>query len=57
MIRQHFNLRCRAGHHHYSPTPKIWVGRECLKPLDVIYRKDGTQAHGGSKCHEPMRAL
>ena len=30
MIRAMFNLRCSAGHKHYSPTPTLFIGRGCM---------------------------
>lgn len=50
MIRKMFNLRCKAGHYHYSPEPEKWVGRGCAKALDALPGKQG------KKCDEPMAA-
>lgn len=49
MIRAMFNLRCKAGHSHYSPEPKAWVGKACMKALDSL------NGNAGKKCAEEMR--
>lgn len=49
MIRKMFNLRCKAGHHHYSPDPKAWAGRTCMTALSADAK--------GKKCPEPMAVI
>lgn len=49
MIRAKFNLRCKDGHHHYSPTPKVWVGRQCGKGLT------SETGRNAKKCNAEMR--
>ena len=44
MIRAMMNLRCKAGHRFYSPTPAHWLDHEC----GVVF---GT----GKTCGEPIR--
>lgn len=40
-------LRCTAGHMHYSPNPKYWVGMSCGKPKSTGDIKQ--------RCKKPMR--
>ena len=49
MIREMYNLRCPAGHYHYSPNPKAWIGRACMKALEPLEARS-------KKCMEPMQA-
>lgn len=57
MIREKYNLKCRAGHYHYAPEPKLWKDRMCLKPFEDPLRKDGYPRVTGKKCEKPLRIL
>jgi hypothetical protein len=30
MIQSLLNLACASGHRYFSPTPELWIGKECL---------------------------
>lgn len=47
-----YNLICKKGHYHYSPTPKAWKGMPCGKPLG----KDNPLARE-KRCDAPMREV
>ncbi len=49
---QTWNLRCSAGHMHFSPTPKEWVGMPCGRPLDKL-----GEGYRAKRCDKPMRRV
>ena len=49
MIRKLYNLRCTDGHYHFSPDPKAWVGKVCMKAHDAPEPKS-------KKCDAEMRS-
>lgn len=57
MIRAKYNLKCTDGHYHYSPDPKVWLGRECAKPFGDPLRKDGLPRVTVEKCRAPLRLV
>lgn len=57
MIRAMFNLRCAAGHNHYSPNPKAWIGMSCGKPFENPIRSDGLARIRADKCQKPLKAV
>ena len=57
MIYAKYNLVCKKGHKHYSPTPGYWVGVNCGKPFGNPIRNDGGPRASYEKCMEPMHRL
>ncbi len=55
MLARMMNLRCRAGHWHYSPQPHLWVGRECWHTKDDQLRLDMEQRRRTDRCRLPLR--
>ena len=52
--RTRYNLRCAEGHLHWSPTPELFDGRDCLRPLRMINEGLASERH---RCHAVMLRL
>jgi hypothetical protein len=57
MIRQKYNLKCAAGHYHYSPTPNAFVDLGCGKPFVSPMTASGDLRRDAERCSEKLKKL